>query len=298
MGCISAPTAALVGGGVSGAGSLLGGLFGASAATTAAKQQEKAVQQAITLQQNIAQTIQQQLSPWLSTGGTALGALSNQLGLPGGGGPLLTPYANAPGSMGAFNPLLLGTSGPRQMAARLSQMPGYQFTLGQGLKSTQNAFAAQGLGSSGAALKGAAQYSTGLANTTYNQQLQNYLQSYQTGFSNYLGQNQQIYNMLGGLATSGQAAAANLGQIGTTIGANMGNLITSGGAAGAAGTVGSANALIGGLTGATGSVGNAMMAAAFLPSLMSSSGMYGNFSANQDFTGGGGAYSGPNSFSG
>lgn len=53
--------------------------------------------------------------------------------------------------------------------AQLAQTPGYQFTLQQGLESTQNAAAARGLGVSGAALKAAAAYSTGLAQNTYAQ---------------------------------------------------------------------------------------------------------------------------------
>jgi len=49
----------------------------------------------------------------------------------------------------------------------LENTPGYQFTMNEGLKSTQRGYAARGLGSSGAAMKGAARFSTGLANATY-----------------------------------------------------------------------------------------------------------------------------------
>jgi hypothetical protein len=60
---------------------------------------------------------------------------------------------------------------PLQMTqAQLEQTPGYQFTRDQGLKMTQSAAAARGLGVSGASLKGAATYATGLANTTYKDQ--------------------------------------------------------------------------------------------------------------------------------
>jgi hypothetical protein len=56
---------------------------------------------------------------------------------------------------------------------QLEKTPGYQFTLAQGLKATQNAAAARGLGISGAALKGAADYATGLADKTYQNQFAN-----------------------------------------------------------------------------------------------------------------------------
>ena len=49
----------------------------------------------------------------------------------------------------------------------MRQTPGYQFTLAQGLKATQSAAAARGLGVSGSALKGAGTYATGLADKTY-----------------------------------------------------------------------------------------------------------------------------------
>jgi hypothetical protein len=50
---------------------------------------------------------------------------------------------------------------------QLEATPGYQFTLQQGLKAVQNSAAARGLGSSGMAQRGAAEYTTGLADTTW-----------------------------------------------------------------------------------------------------------------------------------
>lgn len=85
---------------------------------------------------------------------------------------------------------------------QLEQTPGYQWNLNQGLKATQNAYAARGLGTSGAALKGAADYASGLASNTYQQQL-----------SNYLTQNAQTYNMLmGGAQMGANAATGSAGQ--------------------------------------------------------------------------------------
>ena len=60
----------------------------------------------------------------------------------------------------AFNPI-------NMTQAELEATPGYQFTRNQGLKAVQNSAAARGLGSSGMAQRGAAEYATGLADTTW-----------------------------------------------------------------------------------------------------------------------------------
>ena len=54
----------------------------------------------------------------------------------------------------------------------LEKTPGYQFTRWQGLKAVQNSATARGLGVSGAALKGASEFATGLANKTYKDQFE------------------------------------------------------------------------------------------------------------------------------
>jgi len=124
--------------------------------------------------------------------------------------------------------------------ADLTNTPGYKFTLDQGLQTVQNSYAAQGLGRSGAALKGAAGYATGLAQSTYNQQL-----------NNYLTQNRQVYDMLMGQTQLGANAATGAGgfQIQGTTAAN--SYLTGGAAASAGGTVGAANALTAGASGAS-----------------------------------------------
>ena len=89
--------------------------------------------------------------------------------------------------------------------ATLEKTPGYQFNLTQGLKSVQNSAAARGLGTSGAALKGAATFATGLADNTYQQQFQNAI----TNQAN-------AYNRLKGLVDTGASAAAQTGSAGTS----------------------------------------------------------------------------------
>jgi hypothetical protein len=118
----------------------------------------------------------------------------------------------------------------------LESTPGYQFTLNQGLKSTQNSYAANGLASSGAASKGAASYATGLAQSTYNQQLQN-----------YLTQNQQIANLLYMPVQTGANAANTLTGAALGTGQGIANSLTGGGNAIAGAATGGANALTGGV---------------------------------------------------
>jgi hypothetical protein len=113
---------AIIGSGLLGAGA---SIFGAGAQVTA---EEAAINKMYQMYQQGLGVAEGALNPFISAG---QGALQQYQGaLPG----LTQPFT----------------------AASLASTPGYQFTLGQGLKSTQNSFAAQGLGSSGAALKGAA----------------------------------------------------------------------------------------------------------------------------------------------
>lgn len=143
--------------------------------------------------------------------------------------------------------------------AHLEQTPGYQFNLTQGLKATQNAASARGLGSSGAALKGAASYATGLADNTYQQQ-----------FANEITNQTNQYNRLAGIANSGQSAAAGLGATSAQVGSNIANSQIGAGNAAAAGAIGTGNAISGGISNAANSY--------YMNQLMQ--GMYGSGGGN------------------
>lgn len=115
--------------------------------------------------------------------------------------------SNQNSSLTALNSILglgsgSGTPDSAGMQKALENTPGYQFTLNQGLKATQNSYAAQGLGSAGAAIKGSAQFATGLADQTYQQQVGNYLNNYNSQFTN-------AYNIYNGTSTN---ALNNFGQ--------------------------------------------------------------------------------------
>jgi hypothetical protein len=137
--------------------------------------------------------------------------------------------------------------------AQLAQTPGYQFSLQQGELATQNSYAAQGLGSSGAAEKGAASFAEGLAGTTFQQQ-----------YSDYMQQNQTVYNMLSGQVGTGLSATQLIANAAQGIGSNISNAQIGAGAASAAGTIGSANALTSGLNSAASGAGNSLSSLAFL----------------------------------
>lgn len=98
-------------------------------------------------------------------------------------------------------------------AADLANDPGYKFTLGEGLKATENLLARSGSRYGGGALKGIAKYTTGLADTTLN-----------SAFGRDQSQKQLNYNVLAG--------ATGLGQIGAnsnqTAGTNYTTALTSG----------------------------------------------------------------------
>lgn len=213
MPCISIPTAMLISGGVSAAAGVGSALIGGNAAKEAATTQAKAADKAAAAQEKRYGEIKGTLEPYMTAGLGGLEGVQDLLGL--GDGEL----------------------GGQGIQEYLSSLPGYQFVREQGLMSTQNAYAAKGLGSSGAALKGAAEYSTGLANSTYQQQLGNFFD----------------------LANVGQQAAGALGQVGMESQASVNQLTTGGAAATAAGTVGAANAAIGGLGTVAGAFDNTAM---------------------------------------
>lgn len=106
----------------------------------------------------------------------------------------------------------------------LENTPGYKFTQTQGLKAVSNSAAKRGLGVSGAALKGAAAFATGLADSTY-----------KTQFDVENTNRTNAYNRLMGLVTVGQNAAAQTGVLGEKAAYNQGQAMIGAGNAQAAG---------------------------------------------------------------
>ncbi len=145
--------------------------------------------------------------------------------------------------------------------ATLEATPGYKFNLDQGLKSVQNSAAARGLASSGAALKGAATYATGLADSTYQQQ-----------FQNAFDQKKFAANTLLAPVQIGESAAAGTGTAAVNTGAGIASNTLGAGNATAARDVATGNAIASG----AGSVGNLYLTNALMKGMYGGSGIFGS----------------------
>jgi hypothetical protein len=122
--------------------------------------------------------------------------------------------------------------GPEQF----SKDPGYGFRLAEGQKALDRQAAARGGLISGGALKAAQRYGQEMGT-----------QEYTNAFNRYQTERQARLNPLQSLAGFGQTSVNQLGQAGQNYASNVGNLMTGGAAAQAAGQVGMANAVTGGL---------------------------------------------------
>jgi hypothetical protein len=158
-------------------------------------------------------------------------AYGTQLGIYGNTASALSPFMNiGQGAMSQLGRILgigSGTNGPDNSAlfSALSNSPGYQFSLQQGLNAVNQSGAARGLLNSGATIKNATQYGQGLAQSTLGTYLQN----------------------LFSLGQSGQNAAGTLGQIGSNTGSQLGVTLLNG-------ANGQANSLLAGAQGQAGSI--------------------------------------------
>lgn len=235
--------AAIVTAGVVGAGAAVVGSSNAAGAEKSAANSATAEQQAQF------QTTRNDLLPYNTAGQAATGALDYGLGI----GPNNSGLSTGGDTFGSL-------AAPVSMTqANLEATPGYQFNLSQGLKAVQNGAAARGLGASGAALKGAGTYATGLADSTYQNQ-----------FNNAVTNQTNTYNRLMGLTATGENAAAQTGVLGTQTASNIGNNITGAGNATAAADVAGANAV----GSAASSIPNALLTNAFLS--QGGGGLYGS----------------------
>lgn len=142
----------------------------------------------------------------------------------------------------------------------LNQLPGFQFAQDWGQKAVQNLGTTLGLG--GNTLSAGAQFATGTA---------------QQGFGS-------LVNMLQSFANTGASAASSIFGNATQTGANMANTFTGLGNANAAGALGGANALSGGLQGATNALSLPYLLSAFKNGGQSGTPNAGIYSNNSSFT--------------
>jgi hypothetical protein len=226
-----------------GGASLLSGIIGAGASESAASQQAAAAQNAQNISEREFNTITGQESPYMQSGYGAQGQLNYLLGIgtPGtaattGNGTIQGTAPTASSSPGGGYGSLLqnfNTSDWQQLS------PAYNFQKQQGTQGVLNADASGSGALSGSAYKDLINYNQNLANTSFN-----------NAFNQYQTQQGNIYQRLAGVSQLGQNAAANTGQQGTALAGQAAQSATNIGTANAAGTVGAANALTGGINSA------------------------------------------------
>lgn len=230
-------TAAVIGGAaVVGAGATA---YAGSQAAGAAK---SGADKSVALAQNQEAATRQDLFPYNVLGQNAANAIQAgqfQFGI--------ADMSDVNAARGYFNQAAALGSGPGAQAA-LEATPGYQFARNQGLQAAQNSAAARGLGVSGAALKGAATYATGLADQTYTNQFNKLVQSGQNSLNANTAQQGNItntYNRLADTAKIGENAAAKTGDISATLTNQAGQGLIASGNAQAAGIAGIGNSISG-----------------------------------------------------
>jgi hypothetical protein len=196
----------------------IGGAVQAYSSSKASDAQQQAALTAANTQMNMYNTTRSDLAPYRQIGQTASDQLTAQL-----------PQLTTPVSV---NP---------QDFINSDQ---YKFLQTQGERAVTNSSAARGLGTSGAALKGAAAFESGLNS-----------QQWQQNFNNQVTNQTNAYNRLKGLIDTGENASAQTGTAGTAAASGAASAQVAGGNAAAAGINGVGNAISNAANTAAGATG-------------------------------------------
>lgn len=216
---------------IAAAGSVASGIIGSRASGDAAKVQADAAREATGVQKQMYDQTTANLAPWLNTGKTALGDLTNLLGIGDAGGPtspILKMLGIGPGGL----PTGGGTVDPSQFHFD----PGQQYRLQSGRDAVMTGTHGNIGGNTLAALMDRGQQ-------TANQGWQQYL-------GNLSGAWQQQIGNVAQVAGSGQNAAVQQGTANQNFGNAASGNIWGGANANANGIMGNANAIGGGINGA------------------------------------------------
>jgi hypothetical protein len=192
-------------------------LFGSRAASKAADTQAAAADRAAELQAEQYRQTREDQAPYRQAGYNALAEMQRTAG-------------NVPGAF-------------KFGAGDYQADPGYAFRLSEGQKALDRSAAARGGLISGGALRAAQRYGQEMGSQEFGNAYNRALTGYNTGVAS----ENQLYNRQAGLAGIGQTSANLVGQAGQNYANAAGNLMTGAGAAQAAGQVGVANAITGGL---------------------------------------------------
>ena len=212
-------------------------LLGANAAQGAADTQAAASNNAAQLQKQMFDTQNQQQTGYRAAGQNAL---SNIGALGTGQYQTYDQSGNPVGNTQTGSGYLQHQFDANDLTNGLA--PNYDFMLQQGQMANQRAANASGGAIGGNALQALQQYTQNYAGNAY-----------QNAFNNYQTQRSGIYNTLASIAGLGQTSLGQTAAASGTAAGNIGNSIQNAGSAQAAGQVGTANAIGGGLTGAANS---------------------------------------------
>lgn len=251
-----------IGTGITAASTIGGSLIGSSASRSAARTQATAAENAAAAEERMFRQNREDLAPWRSAGGQALGDLGRALGL-GGGVESFEQFTQR------FNQPVGRDWLPQEMANLQSQYqafktaqenqnrlnpqrsellsnfslqdfqadPSYEFRRNEGIRGIERNASARGMQLSGATLRALNRYNSDLAS-----------QEYGNAFARDAANKERKFNMLSGVAGTGQMATNTSAALGANSAANQASLMTGAANANAAGTIGSANALAGGFS--------------------------------------------------
>lgn len=189
-----------------GGASLIGGYLSSNAASNAAQTQANSANAANAQQWAMFQQQQQNQQPWMDAGKGALGQLTT---LTGPGGDWSKPLSSSD----------------------IQMDPGFAFRMQQGQQALDRSGAARGMTLSGQQVQGLTDYGQNMGS-----------QEYGAAWNRAMSDRSTRFGQLASLAGLGQASNAQVGQMGMQTAGQIGNNLTSAGAATAAGQIGSANA--------------------------------------------------------
>jgi hypothetical protein len=220
--------------------------LGAVASRSASKTQAGAADRAADVQRSQFEQTREDQAPYRQAGYNALAEMQRTAG-------------NVPGAFTYDNKNLPAAF--KFGAGDFTADPGYGFRLSEGQKALDRQAAARGGLISGRALKEATRFGQEMGSQEFGNAYNRALTSYGTdvarenqlygraltGYNTGVASENQLYNRQAALAGIGQTSTNLVGQAGQNYATNVGNLMTSGAAANAAGQVGMANAITGGL---------------------------------------------------
>lgn len=237
---------------------LVSSYMGSQAAQNAANTQANAANNASGMQWNMYQQQRADQAPWREAGQNALGQIQNNMG-----------YYNQPFTQSQFQ-----------------QDPGYQFDLQQGQQALQRSAAAKGGLVGGQAMTALSDYSQNQASNEYS-----------NAYNRFNTDRTNSFNRLATIAGLGQTANGQTASAGQNAANQIGNNTMSAGAASAAGQMGSANAITGGI----GNAANSWMNYSTMNNLFGNNGGGGNTGLtmpSMSYSPGASSYGGANTLGG